>query len=206
MQRRTADSIRLFRRNEPLHKQLAAAGGLDDGATRTAPAAQPPGFDGEQRGEPGIHGVPRARRFDVVTTARAEGVSGDHVRFVTLADGTAVQTSDEDERQRDDALAPLQQAVEATVDRPYRAEAVRRGPDLWAVAARHVELVKAPGLAGEEAELVSTGDGRSLHVDGQPRFGSVPALEQVGERQGPEYVVRAFRVVDDLWEAQAAAL
>jgi hypothetical protein len=141
----------------------------------------------------------------VVTTARAEKVAGDTVRFVTLADGTAL-VSREDSEQHDGALRPLQEAVEASVGPPYRAEAVRRGPDLWAVAARRIELASAPGLAGEEAELVSTRDGRSLHVDGQPRFGSVPAFEHAGEAAGPEYVVRAARVEGDLWEVQAEAL
>jgi hypothetical protein len=189
-----------------LHKQLAEAGGLNDAPAPAPPAAQPPGFDGEQRGEPGIHGVPRARRFDVVTTARAEGIDGDLVRFVTLADGTAVLTHDEDAEQREGSLAALQEAVEASVDRPYRVEAVRRGPDLWAVAAQRIELVSAPGLSGEEAELVSTSEGRTLHVDGEPRFGSVPAFEQAGEAQGPEYVVRAVRVDGEVWEVQAATL
>jgi hypothetical protein len=74
------------------------------------------------------------------------------------------------------------------------------------VAARRIELVSAPGLAGEEAELVSTGEGRSLQVDGQARFGSVPAFERAGAASGPDYVVRAVRVQGDVWEIQAAAL
>jgi hypothetical protein len=177
-----------------------------DGPVPAPPAAEPPGFDGEQRGEPGIHGVPRPRRFDVVTTARADGIVGDQVRFVTLPDGKAVLDHEEDPQQPDGALAPLQEALEASVGRPYRAEAVRRGPELWAVAAQRIELVAAPGLAGREAELVSMSDGRSLHVDGQPRFGSVPAFEQAGAEQGSEYVVRATRVDGELWEVQAATL
>jgi hypothetical protein len=140
-----------------------------------------------------------------VTTARAEEVQGDVVRFVTLTDGSPVLAPD-DPPQRDGALLPLQQAVEASIERPYRAEAVRRGPDLWAVAAARIELVAAPGLAGEEAELVSTTEGRSLHVDGQPRFGSVPSFERAGEAQGPDYVVRARRIAGETWEVQAAAL
>jgi uncharacterized protein (DUF2249 family) len=127
------------------------------------------------------------------------------VHFVTLADGSPVIAA-EDEPQPEGALVPLQQAVEASIGRPYRAEGVRRGPDLWAVAAKRVELVAVPGLQGEEAELVSTADGRSLHVDGQPRFGSVPAFEKAGDEQGPEYVVRARRIADETWEVQAAAL
>ena len=132
-------------------------------------------------------------------------MAGDSVRFVTLTDGTPVLSHD-DAEQHDGALRPLQEAVESSIGRPYRIEAVRRGPDLWAVAARRVDLVEAPGLAGEEAELVSTRDGRSLHVDGKPRFGSVPAFEHAGETQGPEYVVRAARVEGELWEVQAVAL
>jgi hypothetical protein len=141
----------------------------------------------------------------VVTTARADEIQGDIVRFVTLADGSPVLAPDE-APQRGGALVPLQRAVEASIERPYRAEAVRRGADLWAVAAARVELVTAPGLAGEEAELVLTADGRSLHVDGQPRFGSVPPFERAGEAQGPDYVVRARRVAGETWEVQAAAL
>jgi hypothetical protein len=67
-------------------------------------------------------------------------------------------------------------------------------------------VVAAPELAGREAELVSTREGRSLHVDGQPRFGTVPSFEREGREQGEEYVVRAVHLVDDLWEVEAAAL
>ena len=125
---------------------------------------------------------------------------------MTLPDGTAVLGDGGGEQPHGGALAPLQEAVEASLERPYRAEAVRRSPDLWAVAARRIELVSAPGLGGEAVELVSTRDGRSLSVDGRPQFGSARALEQVGEEQGPEYVVRATRVAGDLWEVEAAAL
>ena len=119
------------------------------------------------------------------TTVQAPSIEGDRVRFVTLPDGTAVLDHDEDADQRDGALAPLQEAVEASLERPYRVEAVRRGSELWAVAARRVVIVSAPGLEGEEAELVSTRDGRTLHVDGHPRFGSVPSFEEAGSGPGP---------------------
>ncbi|HEX6763604.1 MAG TPA: hypothetical protein VF094_12475 [Gaiellaceae bacterium] len=189
-----------------MHQRLAEAGGIGNETASSAPAAAPPGFDGEPRGEPGIHGVPRARRFDLVTTARAGDLEGDLVRFVTLPDGTALVEGEAEPRPHGGALAPLQDAVEASVARPYRAEAVRRGPELWAVAARRTRLVSAPGIDGEAVELVSTTDGRSLSVDGRPQFGSARALEEIGEEQGPEYVVRATRVVGDLFEVEAAAL
>ena len=190
----------------PLHRRLAEQGGLDGGG-EPAPAAQPPGFDGEARGEPGIHGVPRARRFDVVTTARADELSGEQLHAVVLPDGaTVVEGREGSERPPDAALARIREAVEATLARPYRVEAVSRGRGLWAVAARRIEVVAAPGLAGREAELVSTREARTLHVDGQPRFGSVAAFEAAGSTAGEEYVVRATHLAGDLWEVQAAAL
>jgi hypothetical protein len=202
----TATPFRLFRSRVPLHRILAESGGL---TAPRAPAAQPPGFDGEARGEPGIHGVPRARRFDVVTTvqADAEADGAEALRFVALADGALVPESAEGSGSpAPERLAPFADALDASLERPYRAEAVPRERGLWAVAARRIVVVAAPELAGREAELVSTREGRSLHVDGQPRFGSVPSFEREGREQGEEYVVRAARLVGDLWEVEAAAL
>jgi hypothetical protein len=53
---------------------------------------------------------------------------------------------------------------------------------------------------------VATREGRALHVDGRPSFGSAPALERAGEAQGGEYVVRASRLDGELWEVDASAL
>ena len=195
----------MFRSRKPLHEQLADAGGLnagfDDPRTR-GPAAQPPGWDGEQRGEPGIHGVPRARRWDAVATVDAPMLHGDAVHFVALADGSLLVEED----QPDEALEPLADALEERLAPPYRAEAVRRGSERWAVAASRIATVDLPGLHGDVAELVSTRSGRELRVDGRPSFGSQPALERLGEAQGPEYVVSAKRLEDDLWEVESNPL
>lgn len=195
----------LFRRRKPLHEQLADAGGLSLGFATGAPAgliAQPPGWDGEQRGEAGIHGVPRARRWDAVASAAAPGLQGDNVHFVALSDGTLVVEEDEP----DDALSPLADAVEATIRPPYRAEAVRRGPEAWAVAASRIAIAAVPGLSGDKAELVVTRDGRTLTVDGRATLGHAPALERLGQSEGTEYVVRAERLDGDLWEVEATPL
>ncbi|HEX4527261.1 MAG TPA: hypothetical protein VH108_11045 [Gaiellaceae bacterium] len=195
----------LFRRRKPLHEELAKAGEVSLGFGTTAPtglSGQPPGWDGEQRGEPGIHGVARARRWDAVATTAAPGLRGDSVHFVVLANGTIVVEEDEP----DDALAPLADAVEATIPPPYRAEAVRRGPETWAVAASRIEIVAVPGLNGDRAELVVTRDGRTLTVDGRATLGHAPALERVGQLEGTEYVVRAERVDGDLWAVEATVL
>jgi hypothetical protein len=196
----------LFRRGKPLHVRLAEAGELSlergSGAARTGQAAEPPGWDGEPRGEPGIHGVPRPRRWDFVATADAPGLHGDAVHFVALSDGTLLVEEDEP----DDALTPLADAIEGSIRPPYRAEAVRRGATTWAVAASRITVVPVPGLRGEEAELVVTREGRTLHVDGRPAFGSTPALERAGAAEGAEYVVRAARLDGELWEVSSSPL
>ena len=199
----------LFGRRKPLHERLAETGGLSGafGDGSPAPAvpgqpAQPPGWDGEQRGEAGIHGVPRPRRWETVMTADAPLLQGDLVHFVALPDGTLVVDEDEP----DDSLGPLADAIEARLSPPYRAEAVRRGAERWAVAASRIQVAELPGLDGEDAELVATRSGRVLTVDGRPRFGSSPALERLGEAVGREFAVRAKRLDGDVWEVEASPL
>ena len=66
---------------------------------------------------------------------------------------------------------------------------MRRSETLWAVACRRIEVVELPGVDGEQIELSSHGDERTLRVDGEQVFGSIPALER------PDHVVRAHRIV-----------
>jgi hypothetical protein len=196
----------LFRRAKPLHLQLADDAGLSLAETGNARPpglpAEPPGWDGEQRGEVGIHGVSRARRWDAVATAAAPELTGDSLRFTALPDGTLLVDDDQPEG----ALDPIAQAIEGSLRPPYRAEAVRRGEETWTVAARRIMVVEAPGLEGERAELAVAGGERSLTVDGQRRVAHAPALEAVGERLGDDYVVRATRLDGVLWEVEATAL
>jgi hypothetical protein len=199
-----------FRRRQPLHRKLAEQGGLRDDLDWFEPrepavpaaAAEPPGFDGEARGAAGIHGVPRRRRWDVVTTVEAPEARGDAVQFVALPDGVLVVGEDEPA----EGLAPLADAVERTLQPPYRAEAVRRAGTTWAVAARTIEVVRIQGLDGDEAELAVTDGDRILRVDGRTTFGRVPELERVGRERGSEYVVRARRLDGQLWEVETSAL
>lgn len=197
----------LFRRRKPLHEALAEAAdipfGLGQGyETPPALSAEPPGWDGIQRGEAGIHGVPRARRWDTVAVAEAPGLHGDAVHFVVLPDGTLLVEEDEPDK----ALTPLADAVEAALKPPYRAESVRRGGDSWSVAAERIEVVEVPGLGGDEAELVASSDGKVLRIDGHTTLGSAPVLERAGEAHGREYVVRANRLDGDLWQVEATPL
>jgi hypothetical protein len=113
-------------------------------------------------GEVGIHGVPRARQWDVVASVRVE-LPGDEVHFAALPDGTLVV----DEDVPDGSLTPLAEAIEVTLNPPYRAEAVRREDGVWAVAAIRIR-VREFLEAEDELELVEDGNvviGRRLDGD-----------------------------------------
>jgi hypothetical protein len=186
----------IFRR-EPIHKKLARQARLDDLAGQEPPPVDP----GPHWGATGIHGVPRPRRWDAVASAEAAGLTGDEVHFVALPNGDLVVDEDEP----DDTVRVLAEAVEERLDPPYRAEAVRRDGDVWAVAARSVQVTELE-TPGDDIELVVSGGERTFSVDGERGFGSVPQLERIGERLGPAYVVRARRLEDRLWEVEASAL
>jgi hypothetical protein len=186
----------IFRR-EPIHKKLARQGRLDDLGEHEPPPVDP----GPHWGATGIHGVPRPRRWDVVESVEAPDLRGDEVHFVALPDGDLVVDEDEP----DGALSPLADAVEETVQPPYRGEAVRRDGEIWAVAARRVEVAEIDA-AGEELELVVNQGERVLSVDGQRSFGSIAELEERGRGLGDAYVVRARRLDGRLWEVEASAL
>ena len=146
--------------------------------------------------------MPRARRWDAVATAEAPALPGDQVRFAALPDGSLVVDDDAE----DGDLAPLAEALEARLSPPYRAEGVRRSGALWGVAGRRITVVREHTLEGDEAELVVTAHGRTLTVDGRQRLARAPALEAAGAEEGAEFVVRATRLDDDLWEVEAAPL
>lgn len=173
----------LFRRRKPLHERLAEEGGLVEQRARTRPA-----WD-----QAGIHGMARPRRWDAVATVEAPDVDGDERDFVVLSGGTLLG---------EDADARLAEAV--SLAPPFRAQAVRRGGDLWAVAANQIAVVELdddPG--GDVVDLAVHRGERTLLVDGARSFGSVPALERLLEGDG---AVHAERLDDNLWEVSAATL
>jgi hypothetical protein len=136
----------------------------------------------------GVHGLHRPRVWDAVLSVDAPEVAGDVAAFVALASGDLVVEEGPDQ------LEPLAAAIERELAPPYRAEAVRRDGGLWAVAARSVQLVELPGAPGTEVEVTSHGGERTLVVDGERSFGSLPALER------PGHVARAKRLDGDTWE------
>ena len=179
-----------FRRSKPLHERLAEEGGLVERATR-------PLFTGFMS-EAGIHGIPREREYDAVVAATAPAVAGHEVSFVALPDGTLIV----DEEEGDADLTPLAEAVEGQLTAPYRAQAVRKSDEVWAVAARRIAVARFEA-EGDELELSRRGAERALAVDGVRAFGTIPALEALAEGDA---VVRAARLDGDLWEIRVDPL
>ena len=153
----------LFRRDKPLHQQLAEAADLDIGQAPRAPRAFSGFLHDLAADTVGIHGVPRAREWDLVTTAETD-LPGDAVHFAALPDGTLVVEEDVP----DGALAPLADAIELTIKPPYRAEAVRQDERVWGVGAKRIQVQAYPGEAEDELERVEDGKvivGRRLDGD-----------------------------------------
>ncbi len=183
----------LFGRKESLHERLAREGGLVE---REPPAPSPPWR------EVGVHGMQRPREWDATQTVEAPGIDGDSATFVVLPDGSVLV-----EEGSDSSLQPLADAVEQELQPPYRARAVRQRGDLWAVQARRIEVLSLPDAPGGDAiDLTQTPEDSVLSVDGQRIFGSMPALQARGKREGRDYAVHADRLDGDLWEVRASAL
>ena len=181
----------LFRRRRPLHERLLERGGLD--ATPEHDAR--PVVGGVR--ESGIHGIARQREWDAVATVRAADIPGDHLAFEVLPDRTVLV----EEEEGDVPLAPLAEAIERELQPPYRARAVRQRDELWAVAARAIEVVRLPDRDGDAIELSVHGGKRTLTTDGIREFGTVSALEALAGRR-EDYVVRAERLDGDWWEVR----
>jgi hypothetical protein len=89
------------------------------------------------------------------------------------------------------------------VKRPYRAVAVRRGETRWAVAGRALRVVQLPEPGGDEVELAIRGEERTLVVDGNRAFGTLPELEALAQGDA---VIRAARLDESLWEVRVDPL
>lgn len=157
--------------------------------------AQPPGLEGELGlGIPGVSGVPRGRTWDVVASAQAAELGGETVTFVALADGTLVVDDDVP----DGSLAPLADAVEATLPPPYRAAAVRSGGDVWAVVAESVSVVEIPLAEGDIVDLSVVDGVRELTIDGERTIRPLPSLDALAEQHG-DVSLHAERVDGNLF-------
>ena len=178
-----------FFRRKPLHQRLAEEGGLVE-------RSSVPLFTGVIP-ETGIHGIPRERQYDAVATTDAPDAAGDSARFVGLEDGSLlVEEGDGD-------LTALADAIEHEIARPYRATAVRRGETTWAIAAHRLRVIELPEPGGDELELVLNGEEKTLIVDQNRSFGTMPELEQLADGNA---VIRAARLDGTLWEVRVDPL
>ncbi len=156
-----------------------------------------------ERGGLSFVGIPRTRgNWDLVVTGEAPGLTGaDELGFVAVEDGDIFMDSQLPEGD----VTPLAEAIELQIQPPYRAYGTRQQGDLWAVAARGIDLGRFKAT-GEEIELTVRGGERELLVDGRKSFGSVPELERLGEEEGADFFARAVRIEDDLWELAISPL
>lgn len=193
------------RRNETLNEQLLRAAGLDPaqvlGDSRPRPIQQPPSVlaalgvpDGSSLGP---------KEWDAAVTADVPALAGNRIEFTTIPDGDVIV----DDETGDADLSPLADAVEQRIGPPYRAVAQRQDGDLWAVAARRIQVAQIAFPDGDKLEFSHHGDHGELHVDGQPSDALVPPeLERLAETSGDSYYVEAERIDGDLWEVRVTAL
>ena len=194
----------LFRRGEPIHEKLAREGGLDlpRGVNEVA---GPPTIDPRHPlwQVAGIHGIPRAREWDAVTSAVASELPGDETDFVALEDGTIFTDDD----LPDEALTPLADALEGLVEAPYHALALRQAANIWSVAAMRVTVVEvSEDIAGDKVELAVNEGERTIRVDDHETRADLPTLEAFASQQFGSFVLRATRLDDTLWEVTVLPL
>jgi hypothetical protein len=211
--------VGFFRRERPIHEQLAEEGGLDleGGVVADEPEPEPP--PGQLSGATSVarallgpqiaedllaaHGVPRAREWDAIATAEAPDLPGDALDFVVAEDGTLFVDVDLPE----DALTPIAEALEATISPPYRAVARRREGDVWSATAIAVDVVSVPqDIPGDEVVIAVHGGEERLLIDGEEYHGEIPALESFGQERFESFVLTARRLDGTLWEVTVNAL
>lgn len=198
-----------WKRDEPVGERLrpeveAEEASADSGGEDTVERPiEPVSFDATYPGsiidDGGLAfaGVPRLRGdWDLVVTAEAPDLTGsDELGFVAVEDGDIFMDSQLPEGD----VTPLAEAIELRIQSPYRAYGIRQEGDLWAVAARAIEVEQFQAI-GDEIELTVRGDERELVVDGRKSYSSVPELERLGKEEGEDFFARAVRIEDDLWE------
>lgn len=186
-----------WRRKKAVHEELAEGTGLLDWEARFEPGAAP--FSGTLDV---LHGG-RPRKWDVVATADAPELTGDEVEFTTLPDGTLLV----DDAIPEGALTPLADAVEQSLQPPYRARAVRGEGEVWGVAANRIEVVEVPEeVGGDTVSLAVQGEERTLLVDDRPAWGELPTLEAFALERHRDFVLDGERLDGNLWAVKVNAL
>jgi hypothetical protein len=205
-----------FRREKPIHAQLAEEAGLDIDGVGDEPAMDPDEEQASARSVAdlfvgprvasdllAVHGIPRDREWDAVASAEAPDLPGDSLEFVALADGTLVVDDD----LPDGALTPLADALDGQISAPYHGYALRQEGDVWGVAARRTQIVELEDdVSGDEIDMVVTDESRKVAVDGVESDATVPGLEAFAAQQFGSFVLHATRLDDTLWEVTVLPL
>jgi hypothetical protein len=205
-----------FRRERPIHEQLAAEAGLDidglDDELAAGVAEEHPEQSSLVKMLPGpsalsellsVHGIPREREWDAVASAEAPDLPGEELDYVALEDGTLVV----DEDVPDGALSPLADALAGQIRPPYHGYAFWQQNDVWAVAAKRVAVVEVPeDVPGDEVELAVNEGTRTVVVDGEASRAEIPSLEAFAGGQFGSFVLHASRLDDTLWEVTVLPL
>jgi hypothetical protein len=146
--------------------------------------------------EAGISGIPRTREWDAVAATHVQA-EGDDAVFVLLNDGRLIPVHGSEA-----VMEPAAHALEGELETPYRAVAVRRSGDTWAVGAVGIEVVELPAdTEGNELMLTVTQEGeRALEVDGRSTIEGIEALERAVGGRHDAYVLRAERLDERLWQ------
>jgi hypothetical protein len=198
--------VGLFRRRrETLNEQLLREAGVDPaqalGDRQPAPPQQPLSILAAA-------GIPdgsslRPKEWDAAVTAQAPALVGSRIEFTTIPNGDVIVS----EEAGDADLSPLADAVEQRLSPPYRAVAQRQDSDLWAVAAKEIQVARITFPAGDKLEFAQHVDHGELRVDGEPSDAVVPPeLERLADTSGDSFYVEAERIDGDLWEVKVTAL
>jgi hypothetical protein len=183
--------VGFFKREQPIHEQLAEEAGLDiDGRDDEVASA----LEEDDAGSMDIE-------YDEILRVEATGLPGDVVEFVALPDGTLFM-EEELAYGEPDAIA---EAV--TVPAPYHAFAMRDGGDVWSVSVRRVAVVEVPEeIPGDDVELVVDEEGQGLWIDDEEAEGEIPSLESFGAERFDSFSLHARRLDETLWEVTVSPL
>lgn len=196
----------LFRRQETLNEQLLREAGLDPAQVLGDPP--PPGPLEPPKSLMSRVGVPDGsppppKEWDAAATVSAPAVAGDRVEFTTIPNGDVIV----DVENGDADLSPFADAIERHVNPPYSAVAQRQDGDMWAVAAKQIDVARIPFPHADTLELSRNGSDEELRVDGEPSDEPVPReLERVGQAAAESFYVEASRIDGDLWEVKVSPL
>lgn len=147
--------------------------------------------------ESGISGLAPPREWDASAIAEVPGLvdsSASELQFVVLRGGTVVGDVP--------AAAAVALTRDLGLEPPYRALAVRRAADTWALGAVAIEVAELPaGIEGEELTLTVNEHGeRELIVDGRPSLTEIETLVGLVRSRYETFVLRARRLQARLWE------